>query len=461
MNKAERMADISKYKSESEEIAAFILTDRQVFEKLWVCVLSAGQATEKSSFVKAPNDICVLPLNRQSINRNIIPIEIKSYQSIIQYRAEDLTVIGGAAINAIDMVTQHDTNVYMRTHTTDMDVVWWPRVSSLEFMKFNLEKFSKYRGPFQSFLTDRPLTERADSYAITSTSPQIIKVVELFALRLQAELNSLTSFQVNQALLMSRTRISNSGFYFEVSRTPTTVNQSDPSYTYETDRMIRSALLSGAWSVTATLRHKTHPLTLKLIDIAIHDGASSQKQPNVKPFDQALMSMETDPVYASKVNRTCFQLAGIESLSIPHLDRLVYQQNFALENRIQAYWRSHDRTEDAKHRVQTHRRRIEYLLDVITIAIHSRQGKSPYILPYLSYMQQILQIVPEYYSAFLNNTVYSLQNKPEWVAACPWSAETCKQLHTSNVFQELCREGKMLEPEFCIAKETKSPQNRR
>ena len=131
--------------SNDEELSSKILTNISVITHIYSIVKEAGlNASLNPEVVAGKNNVTIIKANVPGLTRitancrrpgvNIKQCRVSSNFSIT-YDANDITIIGGAALNVYDytlkgLKERHSLEAlenYIKKKTSDIDIVWWPR----------------------------------------------------------------------------------------------------------------------------------------------------------------------------------------------------------------------------------------------------------------------------------------------------------------------------------------------
>ncbi len=474
---------MSKYANKEEEFTAYLIGNPEIFKILYYCVVYAGKNTT-DSVKNAPemNSLTFLPIETKGTTRIIRPF-FCNYKNIkLEYDWTDITIVGGSAISAIELITQKDTEDYLHVQTSDIDIVWWPRkLHGYEFLPIAAQKAPVYPATsedgktillesYEQFLTSDQNTQlrKKEDYVITSLSPAIIHLTRTFAKNLDSMLKEfiirdMDYVQTVYKICNAYYPVEPSTFLFNFSveaSCDTNLQESDSKeIAIQKSRILKSSILSGTWSVVVYMEFPKIPLRIKILDIAIHDECSSQKS-------DSLISSHDDPIYTShSVPDSILEVEIPRSkftLRLPTVKRLLEQQFLALQNRIRDYW---EYKKGDMQKILTHHRRIQYLIDLLQEALYTGSNQYKHLL--VNKLQ--LQSFPlEYYSTILKNVLIS---KDEWIASCPiyfppllpcsnditdpeqvklCSLQTCKiPLTDDSKLIKLCEENKVIQKELC------------
>ncbi len=479
---------MSKYATKEEEFTAKLLADHNIFTILYWCISYAGRlTTDELETSPEMNNLTFLPIETKGITRSSKPF-FCNYKNIrIAYDWKDLSIVGGSAITALEIVTQKNTKKYLDVQTADIDIVWWPRqLYGYDLLPIVAQKAPTYPAisedgrtiisdNYDTFLVSNYDTElrKKEKYCVTSLSPAIIHLSRTYAKHLQQTLTQYVIGNKDYMIIIYNICYAYYGINPLAFITHFTVETSCDTKLLSTDsreistqktRALKGSILSGSWNVVVYMEFPAISLRLKIIDIAIHDECSSQKS-------DTLVFGNLDPIYTSysapnsiidiQIPRSQF------SMRIPPINRLLEQQFFALQNRIRDYWIN---KQGDVQKVLTHHRRIQYIIDILTHALRTGSAEMK------AFLIKILQIKPsmnEYYDRDVNNIMIKMD---EWIASCPiynppilpcsesvkgnesikqCSLQTCKiSLGEESQFKKLCDNNKVLQKELCSVQTT-------
>lgn len=470
------------YESKEDELCAYLLAKPLIFESLCNSLTACGKITlDQLESSSVWNQLTILPLNTENVTRSIKPFYINYANVRAVYNWQDITVIGGSAFNAIEQISQYELDSHIKTHTTDIDAVWWPYdTQGKELMKIMAQTAPVYPAvdntgtnilPTQydiemSSSYDPKLRQKSD-YIITSVSPAIHTLALYYGNNLTIFLNEMLA----KDLILQKTIVDTLSaldkpvspnkihFYIENSANITFFDKGTPAEIAQNRKGMRGSILSGSWSITAYLELLEYDIRLKLIDMSIHDGGSSQKTNKLEPAN-------LDPTYSSTRSPNSILYLSIPKLPhslvsgfiipIPIFAKLFEQQRLALSNRIQLYWNSPYKAV-SKIKIQSHHRRIQYLIDLINDINKTRESL------YSKHLIQLFQLYsfPSFYRKYIQD---DLPKFKEWMASCPLydppfepckttkkdcAIKKCKINPNSHEFQKLCEENKVLDASLC------------
>lgn len=382
--------------------------------------------------------MCLLPLGIHGVTRSSQPFCFQAtalgYQTV-DYNPRSVCLVGGAALHAYGLALHpvFKRNVLENLKTTDIDAVWWPtaRVVKPTHTAIGNMDYIAYR-PLTSSTTyqkDLPVEvfKQAKEYVVVSSSPYIESLanatVQQMSILAQEFLH--LYMPILNALIVH--------FLPGVTDTPTITTKAEH---------IR---MPGVWNVSCTLH--IGELQFQIVELAIHDGASSQKSMTLedKRTDYVYQLVGNDLTKTEGWNNVYIRL-GRMYRSVPLLKRFMLQQWLALTNRLHMFWQTRHTGNIPK--IQTHYLRIRALYDMLNlIHMYTRSGMPT----------QFDEVVDNQYmdlEYFMHNIVRSNWfQQAEWIASCPWDAEHC-QMSADNrmLLAELCRDQKVLQQELCVSR---------
>jgi hypothetical protein len=331
--------------------AQWILGDTPLFFELGYALVKAGEvAIQRPDVVTAANDVCVLPINLEGCTRKKAPIDIKleSATPVVQFNTHSLTIVGGSAIQAYTTVKGRNENY---VQTTDIDAVWWPNITLPASLKKQLQEkgtlvnsetsshpyilqsrkpnpnSEKPNAP-EKYMFPVPRNEDFDKYlesdhfAVLSSSWAIQSLVQIYVKELEKQLTRLIGLKDNKTKLI--------GYAKEI------YGIENPVITAATKYHNQFALgICSIWGYLVIHEGATHHATIKLIELTIHDGASSQKSTQLEPAIHDIVFSHISEVitYSGKIIR------------VPTIQRLMDQQLYVLGSR------SDERKKTTLHRI--------------------------------------------------------------------------------------------------------------
>ena len=277
----------------NELISSKILSDVEIIADIYNIVKAAGLAATNNPTVKSNhNDVCVL--KPYQVGRTRLTEECrKTREYSIKYDANDITIVGGAALNVYDYKLRElkerreleALDNYIKKKTSDIDIVWWPRsVSNKEI--------------------------------ITSKSEAIIQLAQAFREELQQKFND----AANDLDVKVKPYISN-------------ISNADELSIYVEMFQTRPA---GVFNINVQFRIKDK--ILKICDISLHDSGAGQRYDADGNEITTMQFMTEDPVYCSpntgNMNSiTYLNVKGID-IGVSNIHAFVNQQMLAFDNLI-------------------------------------------------------------------------------------------------------------------------------
>ncbi len=426
-------------------IASQLLIDPLILQSLVHAVIEAGQVTVLSKIMqKFKHAMCVLPLGLKGVNREIKPLILYDKEVEIEYKWQDITVVGGCVINALNFHTQRDLGAYFPNLTSDIDIVWWP--SSIKGMSriaeaakiapfLDQEHFGQYPPYIKPFDTvyatffDESIRKQT-VYSPVSSSGAIVALAHIMGENMEKQLNdSLKRTHLVErihAIIGHRVQL-----HFEVE-----------SSLASSGREMFASIKSGSWNLRGIL-HVGKLFKLKLIDLAIHDMASSQKTP-----EKILQDPTTDPIYVSTERDLILHMKHLPFtpfLPIPRLNVFAYQQFFGLINRMVEYREG----KLSREKVQMHHRRIQYIYDLFVILYDHSKHYGFHRTPYVSMLLDVLEMGKIPQSFFYDNLKTKIPQHPDWIASCPWSLDYCRISPQNPTLADLCAKNLMFHSSLC------------
>lgn len=275
-------------------LSSKILSNKDILIDLYSVVRQAAiDATTSPEVVAQSNNVCLLPLGEEGITRVTYTRRCTdSRDAKVIYLPDELTVIGGAALNLYEFELEDfrarrgipELKDFTKKSTSDLDMVWWPKYS--------------IKNP-----------ELQNMCAI-SQSIAIETLARTFTAKLQERFNEQKE---NNTKMMTGIK----------------AILEDPETYVSTS--VRPVFPAGVWTISCSfIANRT---SYKIIDIAIHDTASSQKLDKYGYQITKLEPMINDPVYTTiqpNTPKTITQLDFEETrVSVCNISEFIYQQLFA------------------------------------------------------------------------------------------------------------------------------------
>jgi hypothetical protein len=356
-------------------------------------------------------NVNLLPIGEPGVTRRMKPIEYRSAIPLIQFYPQNITLVGGAAINVYDFILGANRSQFMQKGTTDLDLVWWPDVITSIFQK----------------------TRGGTTVQIPHTVVSSSDIFEVLANNVKLALTGGVQIFINQY----RHLILN-----EILPKYNIHKYTTAGSLIKNDIHVRHTSIAGAYNIGIDLIFEKHlpgnqtdKTTVRIGDISIHDGASSQES-------NTLEYQHTDIIYSNMqlINYIPFTSGTIH---VPYITRLIDQQKRALENRVKMVWNGR-RAELMTEKAQTHYRRLRYILNILHfLAFSADLNRTTRVKSVLKNAKIISNASDVYYQlmSYLTNSEHA-------IVACPWEYNTCL---TSNkdLLRTLCEQNKSLNPELC------------
>lgn len=269
---------------------------------------------------------CRAPIKKNRRNNINSDICIKTDNYFIVYDKNDITIVGGAALNIYDYLLKeykHRRGIasmeeYIKRKTSDIDMVWWP----------------KFTGAVNN--PNIPITDEI----VVSSSQSIMQLVANFKNTLAQELD----MEDNKKRLLKQ-------IIPFLER-----GDNDSKLLCKVEWMPFYA--AGVHKIE--VEFKISDISFKLIDISIHDGGASQKFDLNGNLITNLRLMEEDPVYSTpdvlQINSiksfpVSFENGSSSIVRVPSIYSLVQQQMFAFDNLIR----------DSQEKGLINYKRVEYI----------------------------------------------------------------------------------------------------
>lgn len=277
----------------NELISSTILSDVEIIADIFHIVKEAGlSATNNPTVKSAQNNVCVLKPNQ--LGRTRLTEECrKTREYSIKYDANDITIVGGAALNIYDYKLRvlkerralEALDNYIKKKTSDIDIVWWPRSASKKEI-------------------------------ITSKSEAIVQLALVFREELQQKFNDAIK-ELEAKIKPYITNASNSdelSIYVEMFQT-------------------RPA---GVFNMN--VRFQIKDKVLKICDISLHDAGAGQRYDADGKEITAMQFMTEDPVYCNPspgyMNSIKYLNVNGIDIGVSNIHAFVNQQMLAFDNLI-------------------------------------------------------------------------------------------------------------------------------
>lgn len=417
---------MSTKEQKQEAFASAIIQHRELFDNLYGCMRRAADLATRSDAVKnSRNNICVSPV-LENFKRDLIPLCLKTKEPVVSFLPNALTLIGGSAVHLYNRAAEDIIHLNYAVHTTDIDAVWWPTIrlpnNIQQLVQEDADVLKHYEHSYMWTAKKTHPGVGASEFVVVSSSPAIETLVREFAAFLQSELEVFMTHYTPQLEAVCR---------LVFGRT----------YKLTFSTKIDHFFKNGAWNVQAILStgSRTAFGSIKLIEIAVHDGASSQIQ-----MANHLRPATEDPIYSSMGD--VFMLRHRSMVyPVPRVDRLFQQLFFALKVRFGQYSApslSETKRRELAKKLEHNYRRCHYLLfGLMNTAVFIPQYKD--MLVRVVGHSLTMQMMHQFY--------YDLKQSIEWVATCPDSLSFCQIQTTDPLFREACSKGMMMKRELCSA----------
>jgi hypothetical protein len=235
-----------------EELSSTILSNVEIIADIYNLVKIAGErATSNKNVNRKTTNVCAIIPNKPGVNRTSDCMKDNTARSIT-YNANDIMIVGGAALNIYDYkLKEYKTKrslgaleEYIKKKTSDIDIVWWPRETSRDAI-------------------------------ITSKSPAILALKNEF----QIQIDNI--------------------FAENLEKIEAQISPYIPGITNMDKLKIisvsKGTLLAGVFNINIIFSIKGY--TLKMCDVIIHDGGSSQRYDKDGKEITDLRFMSYDPLY--------------------------------------------------------------------------------------------------------------------------------------------------------------------
>lgn len=247
--------------------------------------------------ISQTNKVCTYPVGTEAKARFKSCANTESKRYLVGYHPFDITVVGGMAVSFYDAAIANvkagrklkPLKEYLSRNTTDMDIIWWPRIIDFqpnmpeEVVTINSPGIREHVGKFEATL---------------NTIFHEKKYVELITEQVSKILPNVKSVDIN-------------------------VSQSDKG--------LNAGVIKVVVYFTLTYEDGT-TITLEMCDISIHDGGSSQITLG-RTNQPILVPMTNDPVYINfNTDIKVLAFDGGIVINLPLLMTLVKQQLFAFSN---------------------------------------------------------------------------------------------------------------------------------
>lgn len=297
-------------------IQTSIVSDPRVIEFIYHAVKTAGRMAFDIEFMKKL-PYYVSPIGSMSRISNSLSILSKYNKPPLSYISNDITIIGGAALNVYDSkltgFKQRRSQEFkslreeLDRETPDIDMVWWPRE-----------------------------TDRTSGNIYTADSPAIFSFVQSFIESLYGTLNKLP-----RGLISGLNNIE-----------------------------IKHQFISIAGVHSIEILFIIHNKEYKIGDLSIHDNGGSQRYDSSGKEITKLISMYNDPVYCSSYEGNEYSTTSFRKTKpyVPNPIWYVKQQLFAYGN---------PKIKGDVNKMNIIQKRIEYLIKILRsyLRSHTNQNK--------------------------------------------------------------------------------------
>jgi hypothetical protein len=297
-------------------IVANIVSDVNIIAFVYDIIKNAGKNATDNDEVKMNKDkICILKSYKVNINRSK-ECYLNSKNKFIEYDANNIIIVGGAALNIYDYLLREfkgrrqitELENYIKKKTTDIDLVWWPEDEGY-----------------------------SDIISIDSIAIKIL--VDKFVQQLRLLFNN------NSVELLNRIR----------EYIPNIKNDDK----LETTVFYNKNKKAGVYNIVIDIYVKK--LKITLCEIAVHDGGASQEYTLDGSSINKLLHMTDDPMYSTPVQQEQsisikYINIGDTKIAVPRLITFVKQQILAFNNFI--------RDENQKGLINY--KRVEYIKQLIS-----------------------------------------------------------------------------------------------
>ena len=350
---------------DTKKLSSELLTNLNVTSCVYLLVKSAAKRIHDKMTKR--NQTCAYPIGSFATNRQQVCAISLRYQ--MEYHPDDLIVVGGIAMALYDVSMQDSRQAYgipsyLRRNTSDIDIVWYPRIidnepsTSYEVLTIRSpameEHVVRLEEAMKQILQEKSIYMNNIVYNIKNTIPHIVSV------RL-------------------------------------TVGHSD------------AGLLAGVHKILifCTLMYTDHTtITFELCDLSIHDGGSSQITHH-EDGSRILVPMYHDPMYCSPFEITTIYTPYYVGIGVPNLISMMKQQLLAFHNLLHK----------SSDKCIIYYRRVRYLQ--IIIALRNRHSTQPYGVENIEMLQRMVDdkiqmIIREYSHEELGRMLEIEQNRPSW-----------------------------------------------
>ena len=322
------MLALSRQMNSNELLAAEILSHVEIIGEIYRIVKKAGLLATRRIGKDGISKTCVIMPNEKGVMRDA-SVCLETLKFPLKYDPNHLTIVGGAALNIYDYKLRDlkkrrslgELKEYIKKKTADIDINWWPVVSSLDMISI-------------------------------ISSETIVRLAKYFHEELQAE------FDEHAPMLLEHLKPFLPNIKFE-DKLHISVSQ-------------RITFLAGVYNYTITFHIKDK--IMKICDINLHDAGSGQRYDKFGQEIGELRPMTDDPTYCNPNQSHAYSISyltiGDSFVAVPNIVSLVQQQLFAFENLLRQ-----NKTEKAL----VNYRRVEFIQKVLSnLKLHDPANKRNY-----------------------------------------------------------------------------------
>ncbi len=346
----------------TEAFAKAVLQQRHLFLDLMQVVGKAGEAAvAKKAVQDAANHVCMLPLGVPHLTRRVVPLALQVRHPMpaiptVSYDARSITIIGGAAVqayHAYKAVSEYDRP------TSDIDAVWWPKIILPTNIRAQLQSDAaeyvstespKYKHIYQTH-NDPEIHEhevvhkepfryaysfggREGRTHVDTTKKNIHLDAAQFAV--------ISSSKAIQTLIVEYTRQLERLMQEYVERNKEDLTdiardmfESPRGYVFSGAAKFKNLFIAGicnVWGYILIQSTSGRLLgTVKIIEMTIHDGASSQRSDTLEPDTADFIFSRYQP--DSAMTKPIGMRFPPFEFRVPYAERLLQQQIRAIQLR--------------------------------------------------------------------------------------------------------------------------------
>lgn len=310
-----------------KEIASQFLSDKSLAGALYLFIQDAAiKATTRDSVIENHQKSYAFPIGEDAKSRMIgetaselllkqmigeVALSEMKERSVIDryrisYHPDDLLIVGGMAISLYDEAVsgikkikyQNTSTIqeYLQKNTTDIDIVWWPRIEDT--------------------------APHMEDYVVTINSPAISSLITAYI----SELNII--FANKKVIELIQTAIHN-------KRPDITLLRIDIEESFKGIKAGAKKIIVHFIIVVPEINQSE--ISLEICDISIHDGASSQKETKNRSNELILKSMIDDPMYCMpNIQTATLPLVHQRKINVPDIKSIIKQQLLAFKNLLDA-----------------------------------------------------------------------------------------------------------------------------